>query len=87
MALELMLKNQFPLVTKLQLGNAAVFEAPLYRLTTARRHPGFGADEAELRGQVRDQAGTWSRGEESQQGERQVRLSSCPKLNLGHEGK
>ena len=51
------------LVTKLQLGHAIVLEALLPRAGIGRERPrSVHADEAELRRQVRSQAGAWERG-------------------------
>ena len=51
------------LVTKLLLGHAPVLEALLPRAGIGRERPRFvHADEAELRRQVRSQAGAWERG-------------------------
>ena len=54
----------FPLVTKLLLGHATVFEAPLRKRTAnSERGPLESTpDEAELRRYVRSQAGAWERG-------------------------
>jgi hypothetical protein len=55
-----------PLVPKLQLGNALVFEAQLRRRGSRLSAPvRCRRGEAELPRQVRDQAGAWSRGSES----------------------